>query len=215
MPPSTPARGGTLYRAVLALSLAAVGCALYGFLHLGLFLADEDSLQAADAILVLSGTSISRALEGADLYLDGYAPRIVLTRDQPPIGVPALAEQGILFITGVTRAHGVLLQLGIPNDAIIIPERIHANTAAEAVTLTEMAARERWARVIVVSSRYHLRRAAFALRRELRGTDVEILMRRTRYEAFEPDGWWRRRTDIRAVVEELPRLVAYVMGLGA
>jgi uncharacterized SAM-binding protein YcdF (DUF218 family) len=215
MPPSTPATGGTLRRAVLVLSLLAVGCSVYGVFHLGSFLSREDPLQPADAILVLSGSSMARPLEAADLYLAGYAPRIVLSRDQRPIGMPALAERGILFVTGAARTHGVFLQLGIPNEAIIIPDRIHTNTAVEAVTLREMAADERWNRVIVVSSAYHLRRAAFAFRRELRGTDVQILMRRTRYEDFEPDQWWRQRRDIRAVVEELPRLAAYVFGLGA
>jgi uncharacterized SAM-binding protein YcdF (DUF218 family) len=215
MPSPTPATGGTLRRAILVLFLLAVGCGVYGFFHLGSYLAAEDPLQPADAILILSGSAMSRPLEAADLYLAGYAPRIVLSRDQLPIGMPALAERGILFVTGAARTHGVFVQLGIPNEAIIIPERIHANTAAEAVTLKEMAADERWNRVIVVSSAYHLRRAAFAFRRELQGTDVQILMRRTRYETFEPDQWWRQRRDIRAVVEELPRLAAYVMGLGA
>ena len=212
MPPSTLTRGGILVRVAVSLSLLAVG---FGVFHVGSFLAKEDPLQPADAILILSGTSMSRPLEGADLYLEGYAPRIVLSRDQPPVGMPALAERGILFLNGATRTHGVFLQLGIPDEAIMIPERIHANTAAEAVTLREMAARERWNRVIVVSSAYHLRRAAFAFRRELRGTDVQVLMRRTRYEPYEPIEWWRQRRDIRAVVEELPRLAAYVIGLGA
>jgi uncharacterized SAM-binding protein YcdF (DUF218 family) len=197
------------------LFLLAAGCGVYGFFHLGSYLANEDPLQPADAILILSGSAMSRPLEAADLYLAGYAPRIVLSRDQLPIGMPALAERGILFVTGAARTHGVFVQLGIPSEGIIIPERIHANTAAEAVTLREMAADERWNLVIVVSSAYHLRRAAFAFRRELQGTDVQILMRRTRYENFEPDQWWRQRRDIRAVVEELPRLAAYVMGLGA
>ena len=85
---------------------------------------------------------MSRPLEGADLYLEGYAPRIVLSRDQPAVGMPALAERGILFVGNAARAHGVFLQGGVPDEAIIIPERIHANTAAEAVTLREMAARE-------------------------------------------------------------------------
>ena len=215
MPPSTPSRGGTRRLATIALLLLATGCGIYGFNHLGSFLAQEDDLLPADAILVLSGTAISRPLEGADLYLEGYAPRIVLSRDQPPIGMPALAARGILWLNGATRAHRVLLQLGIPDHAIIFPERIHTNTAAEASTLRDMATQEGWNRVIVVSSRYHLRRAAFAFRRELRGTDVQVLMRRTRHEDFEPEQWWRRRRDIRAVVEELPRLVAYALGLGA
>jgi len=215
MPPSTLTGGGTLRRVVLALSLLAVGFGVYGFLHLGSFLAKEDPLQPADAIVILSGTAMSRPLEGADLYLAGYAPLIVLSRAQPPIGKPALAERGILFIGGATRAYGMFLQLGIPDDAIVIPERIHANTAEEAANLREMAARDRWNRIIVVSSTYHLRRAAFAFRRELRGTDVQVLMRKTRHELFEPIEWWRQRRDIRAVAEEVPRLAAYVIGLGA
>ena len=115
----------------MSLSLLAVGFGVYGFFHVGSFLAKEDPLQPADAILILSGTSMSRPLEGANLYLEGYAPRIVLSRDQPPVGMPALAERGILFLNGATRTHGVFLQLGIPDEAIMIPERIHANTAAE------------------------------------------------------------------------------------
>ena len=65
-----------------------------------------------------------------------------------------------------------------------------------------------------MSSTYHLRRAAFAFRHELRGTDVQVLMRKTRYEPFEPIEWWRQRRDIRAVAEELPRLAVYFMRLG-
>ena len=215
MLPSTPAARGMLRRTLLAVSLAVVALGVYGFFQLGSFLAKEDRLQQADAILVLSGSAMTRPLEGADLYLEGYAPRIVLTRDQPAGGMPALAARGILFITPVTRTHGVLLQLGIPDAAIIIPDGVHRNTAAEAVTLREMATRESWRRVIIVSSRYHLRRAGFAFRRELRGTDIQILMRGTRFEDFDPSQWWRRRGDIRAIAGELPRLVAYVVGLGA
>ena len=69
--------------------------------------------------------------------------------------------------------------------------------------------------MIIVSSKYHLRRAAFAFQRELRETNVQIVMRSTRYEGFEPVQWWRRRGDIREIVAELPKLVAYVLGLGA
>ncbi|MBN4047989.1 YdcF family protein [bacterium AH-315-O15] len=215
MPPSRPAPGGTFRRTLLAVSLVVLALGLYGFVHLGSFLAKEDALQHADAVLVLSGSPMARPLEGADLYLAGYAPRIVLTRDQPAGGMPALAARGILFISPVTRAHGVFLQLGIPHEAIVVPARVHRSTAAEAVTLRELATREGWRRVIVVSSKYHLRRAGFALRRELRGTDIQTVMRSTRYEDFEPDQWWRRRGDIREIVRELPKLLAYLLGLGA
>lgn len=139
----------------------------------------------------------------------------MLPRQTPEGGERALVARGIPFAEDVTRARDAFLQLGVPDEAIAVPERIHLNTAAEAVTLRELAVRHSWHRVIVVSSKYHLRRAAFAFRRELRGTDVQVLMRSTRYEDFEPNQWWRRRRDVREIVAELPRLAAYVLGLGA
>ncbi len=215
MPPPTPAPRGTFRRTRLAVSLIVVALGLYGFFQLGPFLAKEDALQQADAILVLSGTPMRRPLEAADLYLAGYAPRIVLTRETEEGGASALAVRGIPFAEDVERTRGVFLQLGIPDEAIIIPQRIHDSTAAEAITLRELAARHGWRRVIVVSSKYHLRRSGFAFRRELQGTDIQTVMRGTRYDGLEPNQWWRRRADIREIIPELPKLVAYVLGLGA
>lgn len=216
MPPSSPASGGTFRRVfVIAACIAVLGLGACGFVELGPFLAQEDPLQKADAIVVLSGTPMRRPLEGADLYLAGYSPRIVLSRDTPEGGALALAERGIAFPHDVDRAREVLIQLGIPDDAIVIPQRIHDSTAAESVTLRELAQAHGWRRVIIVSSGYHLRRAAYAFRRELSGTGVEISMRATRYEEVEPDRWWRHRRDIREIVTEVPRLIAYVLGLGA
>ncbi len=215
MPPPTPAPGGTFHRTLLAVSLIVVAFGLYGFFQLGPFLAKEDALQQADAILVLSGTPMRRPLEAADLYLAGYAPRIVLTRQTQEGGERALAARGIPFAEDVERTRDAFLQLGIPDEAIIIPQRIHDNTAAEAITLRELAARHGWHRVIVVSSKYHLRRSGFAFRRELRATDIQTVMRGTRYEDLEPNQWWRRRRDVREIIPELPKLVAYVLGLGA
>jgi len=107
------------------------------------------------------------------------------------------------------------VSMGIPRDAIVIPDRRHDSTAAEAITLRELAARHRWRRVLVVTSNYHLRRAAFAVRRELRGTGVEVTMRGSRYDPLRPERWWSRRAEIRWVASEVPKLAAYLFGLGA
>lgn len=215
MPPSTTASGGTLRRTGLLVALAVIALGVYGFVQLGPFLAKEDALQKADAILALAGTSMRRPLQAADLYLAGYGSRIVLTRQTRDGGERALVERGIPFVEDVARARDVFLLLGIPDEAIVIPPRVHDSTAAEAITLRELAERRGWRRVIVVSSKYHLRRAGFAFRRELRGTSVQVTMRGTRYDGLEPNQWWRRRGDVREVVSEVPKLVAYVLGLGA
>ncbi len=215
MPPPTPAPGGALRRSLLAASFLVAALGIYGFFQLGPFLANEDALQQADAIMVLSGTPMRRPLEAADLFLAGYAPRIVLTRQTRDGGERALVARGVPFAEDVERTRGVFLQLGIPDEAIVVPDQIHDSTAAEAITLREWATRQGWRRVIIVSSKYHLRRAGFAFRRELRGTDIQTVMRGTRYDDLEPNRWWRQRGDIREIVSELPKLLAYVLGLGA
>jgi hypothetical protein len=73
-----------------------------------------------------------RPLEAADLYLAGYAPGIVLTRQTQEGGERALAARGIPFTEDVERIRGAFLRLSIPDEAIVIPERIHDSTAAGA-----------------------------------------------------------------------------------
>ena len=110
-----------------------------------------------------------------------------------------------------------MIKLGVPESAIILPARIHDNTAQEAETLHELARQRGWHRIIVVTSPYHLRRAGFAIRRELKGTGVAVAveMRGTRYEPANPARWWTSREDLRWVFDEGGKLVAYELGLGA
>ena len=215
MPPTAVRAGGTFRRIVVALVALILVTGVYAFIELGTFLAREDPLEKADAILVLSGTSMRRPLEGADLFLAGYGSRLVLTRQTRDGGELALAKRGVALPEDVELQRDVFVKLGVPEPSIIIPPRIHNSTAAEAVTLRELAAKYGWTTVIVVTSPYHLRRSGFALRRELRGTGVRVVMRRTRYEPVQPERWWGRRTDVRDVVSEIPKLVAYMAGLGA
>ena len=195
---------------ILALTLGA-----YGFAHLGRYLATEDPLEHADAIAVLAGTRMDRALEAVDVYQRGFAPRIVLTRMTPEQSFAVLAQRGIRVPADADSTRDVLEKLGVPADAILIPDRIHDNTAQETETLRELAIKNGWRRLIIVTSRYHLRRARFAATRELAHTGVEISMHGSRYESVTPDRWWTRRADWRWVMSESGKLVAYELGLGA
>jgi uncharacterized SAM-binding protein YcdF (DUF218 family) len=215
MPPPAVRAGGTIRRIIASLAVVLLIAGAYAFNELGSFLVHEDALEKADAIFVLSGTPMRRQLEAADLYLAGYGSRLVLTRQTRDGGELALVQRGVSMPEDVQIARDVFVKLGVPANAILIPAPIHDSTAAEAVTLRGLASTHRWRTVIVVTSPYHLRRAGFALRRELRDTGVRVIMRSTRYETAQPDIWWRRRTDIRNVVAEVPKLIAYVAGLGA
>jgi uncharacterized SAM-binding protein YcdF (DUF218 family) len=207
--------GGTRRRILVTVVAALLASAAYSFIELGSFLAREDDLRTSDAIFVLSGTKMTRPLEGADLYLKGYAPVLVMTRETIEPAVRVLRARGPAMPSDVERARDAFVQLGVPPTALILPDRIHDSTAAEAITLRELATRNGWHRVIVVTSMLHLRRAGFAMRRELRGTGVEVIMRGSRYDDATPARWWTNRGDIRDIIQEVPKLVAYLVGLGA
>ena len=175
----------------------------------------EDPLQRADAIAVLAGTSMDRPLEAADLYREGYAPRIVLTHRSPEASYETLAERGVAVSSEADEQREILVRIGVPTNAIVVPQRIHDNTAQEAQTFRALAVAHGWRRLIIVTSKYHLRRAGFAIRREMDGTDVQIEMHGTRYEEVHPDRWWTTRSDLRWVLDEGAKLIAYRLGLGA
>ena len=215
MPSPSSHTGQTFRRILVVAAFVALASGAYGFIHLGRFLAAEDPLQKADVRFVLAGSRMNRPLEAADLYKAGYAPRIVMTYERPEDSFAALRERGITIPPNADASRDVLIQLGVPAHAILIPPVIHDNTAQEAQTLRRIAMRNGWKRVVVVSSKYHLRRAGFAMRRELRGTGIEVVMRGARYGQEDPDHWWARRGDVRFILDEIPKLVAYELGLGA
>lgn len=202
-------------------SALAVGVLLFvllsvlGLVRFGRFLAHEDPLIKADAVFVLAGSEMERALEGADLYKAGWAPRIVQSYGLRDAGIAALARRGVQVPTSEDVARDALIRSGIPAEAFIVPPRIHDNTADEAATAHQLAQRYGWRRLIVVTSKYHLRRAGFAFRRELEGTGVEVVMRGSRYDASDPARWWASRGDIRWMLSEAPKFAAYLLGLGA
>jgi uncharacterized SAM-binding protein YcdF (DUF218 family) len=204
-----------VYRTQAVVLVITLAVSAYAFAHIGLYLTKEDPLRKADAIAVLAGTRMDRALEAADLYQSGYAPRIVITREKEERSFAVLAERGIPLEADEDVTFDVLQKLGVPAQAIIVPKTIHDNTAQEAQTLRQLAVNNHWRTLIVVTSNYHLRRAGFALRRELKDTGTEVVMHGTRYDEVNPVRWWTSRADWRWVIVEGGKLVAYELGLGA
>ncbi len=200
-------------RFLVVVSILLVALGVYACTQLGRFMSPEDPLVRADAIFVFAGNRVERPLEAAALFREGYAPTVVVTRANIDLSIERLQAQGVTVATEFDLTKALLRQFGVPDSALITPAFSHDNTGEEARTLRELATRHKWRRVIVVSSRYHLRRVGLACRRALRGTGVEVLTRGTRYDPATPDGWWTRRSDVRWLASEVPKLVAYALGL--
>ena len=202
---------------VRTIRFAAAAAALAAILFLpfaGRFLARADPLQRADLIMVLGGARIERWLEAVDLYKEGWAPRLVLS---PGLVSPLeiqLQARGVRYPREGDLARDAILALGIPSEAVMVLPNGVDNTAAEAALLRKTYPPGAIHRVIVVTSSYHALRAGYAFRREFASTGIEIIVRASRYDRAEPSRWWRHRQDIRFMMSELPKLAAYVAGLG-
>ena len=202
-------------RGIVVAFLALMAGGVWLLLEGGRFLQHEDPLEHADAIVVLAGTRLERPLEGADLYKAGWAPLIVISPGRPEPSVRMIRARGIPFPLESEQQRDTLIRLGVPASAIMADDGFVDNTASEANLVRDLVIARHWHRVIVVTSKFHVRRAGFAFRRGLEGTGARPLMRASHYDPSDPANWWRTRADVRFGLSEWGKLVLYWLGLGA
>jgi uncharacterized SAM-binding protein YcdF (DUF218 family) len=211
-------RGAARLRPLACRTLTiAVASALLGVIlflpFAGRFFDDEDPLARADVIMVLAGTRVERWLEAVDLYREGWAPRIVISPGPVARIEEQLRARGVSYPREGDLAREATLALGVPAEAVTVLPNGVDNTAQEAAALRRLPGPQP-SRVIVITSTYHTRRAKFAFRRAFAGSQVTVLVRASRYGESDPARWWRQRSDIRHILSELPKYLAYVVGLG-
>lgn len=203
-----------LIRTTKLVSIIAAGAVLVLLPFAGVFLVDEDPLEKSDLIFVLGGARVERWLEGVELYKEGWAPKLLLSAGSIEPIERQLRERGVTYPREGDLARAAVIALGVPASAVSVLPEPTDNTAAEAAAVRGIMTAERLRSVIVVTSSYHTRRAGFAFRRAFANTPLRVGIRPTRYSSARPWRWWRSRSDIRFVISELPKLAAYVVGLG-
>ena len=198
-------RGALLTAPVLLILLIALP-------RLGGWLVAEDPLEKADAILVLGGTMYERPLEAADLYREGWAPRLFLIRELADWGERELLTRGIPYLRAIDIQVDTLQKLGVPREAITVLEQANS-TAQEADYAYDLVMRERFANVIIVTSKQHTRRARLVMRRRLDETGAHVIVRASRYDRADVDRWWANRSTLRFTLFETQRLIGYWIGV--
>jgi uncharacterized SAM-binding protein YcdF (DUF218 family) len=192
--------------------LAAAALVLYALTPamlraVGAQLIHEDPLVHADAIIVLA-PYLDRVMEAADLYKQGYAALVILTR-----GTREPAEQELidrhLVESSEERRRGVLMALGVPADAIVLLDPLADSTADEARAFAQWATRHPIRKLIVVTSPLHTGRSRLTFRRAVENLPIDVIVRPTTRNVFRSDTWWRRRDTFRDGLIELQKLVYY------
>lgn len=194
--------------------LAVAGWALHGpvLRAVAYALVVEDALADADALVVVAGGSPFREQAVADLFKQGWAPRVIVSRPVNPPSVAALLEMGVRRLDARGESHAALLRLGIPAAAIVTVERTAQNTEDELAVVRQEARAAGWRRLILVSSPDHTRRVKTIWYRH--GADgIQAIVRASPYGPFPRDGWWRERRMAERVLHEYLGLTALYLGV--
>jgi uncharacterized SAM-binding protein YcdF (DUF218 family) len=155
----------------------------------------RDSPAPADAAIVLAGDpDYERTKSAARLLLRGEAGLLVLTGGEPGPGDSA------------ESLRQVALALGVPPDRIRM-EQVSHSTHEAMVAVRAFVERDGIRSLVVVTSPYHQRRAAWAARRTL--ANIRVISRPAEPSSWRPDGWWKTRRGRRIVFGEYAKLVYY------
>jgi uncharacterized SAM-binding protein YcdF (DUF218 family) len=162
------------------------------------WLVARDKLAApVDAALVLAGDpDYERTRTACRLVLAGEARLLVLTGGEPGPGDSA------------ESLRAVALRLGVPEGRIRM-EQVSHSTRQSMEAVRPILESEGVRTVVVVTSPYHQRRAAWAARRALPG--VRVWSQPAEPSAWTPEEWWRTRWGRRIVLMEYGKLAYYIL----
>ena len=167
----------------------------------GRFLVMSDPPEHTDAIVVLAGSYPDRILEAVELYRAGYAPRIIICREPDSAAFRRIDELGVKIPRPHEVNRMVAEQLGVPPAAIAVLERAGDSTYAEAEAVLSEVERLGYHSILLVTSKYHTRRAA-EIYRLLAAGQVKVIVRPAETDEFHSDEWWRDRISTRRLIIE-------------
>lgn len=180
--------------------------------RLGNYLIATDPLAQADAIEVLAGGEISRCKTAAELFRQGWAPRILITKDIYLENKDELIRYGIPVLESHDRCLAVLAYYKVPRNAVEVLDGNNESTADEAQKLLEYLKSRGMRRLLVVTSNFHTRRAVILFRRVFQDAGIDVLVQATPPDIhFDPKEWWTRRRDAKTLLWEYQKLAFYVV----
>jgi uncharacterized SAM-binding protein YcdF (DUF218 family) len=178
--------------------------------RLGEYLIAAEPPHAADAIVVLAGSTPDRILEAVDLYKEGYAPLIALTQGSDSPGIAELRARGGRMEEPHELNRSIAVQLGVPPEAVHIVKGGAGGTLLEARAVLQELRRIGVDDALIVTSKMHTRRASW-IYRAVAGEEMRITTCAARHDPYDPSRWWHSRGQTRRVVIEYQKLLIYLL----
>ena len=194
------------------LTILALITGIIAFPVLGRWLQYQNGPEKADIIVPLGG-DLHRLITAAELYKEGFAPKILLgnQRARPPSPlIPILVEMGYRYpqIEPLEFQIRVLEHLGVPRSAIESFGKELDSTAEEAEALKRLLDNQS-ATVLLVTSSYQARRAKIIFERRMPHYQLLIVWAQ---EERLPRQWWSDKDSAVTTVTEIAKLLHYFAG---
>jgi len=155
----------------------------------------------ADAIVLLLGGMSGRPERAAELYRQGYAPRILIG-ESGTIGRSSLNES--------KDTRRILIEEGVPASAItILPPPVVTSTFMEAAAVRRYAETHPLRRIIVVTTAFHTRRGRWIFGKVLSGTGIDIRAAAARHPLFDESDWYRSDEGLVTYLNETIKTLYY------
>ena len=190
-----------------------VGAPVYGpplLTQAGTYLVTHETPVKADAIVVLSGEVPARAMAAADLFRQGTGMTVFVSPGNiSSIWKRAVHELGVDLPDDSEMNRRVLMRLGVPAAAIQKIDEADG-TLGEARALFSIAQRSGFTRILVVTSKYHTRRAG-KIFRWVFGDTMSVQVIGSSYDDFDPARWWDNRLDTYHVIMEYQKMMLFML----
>jgi uncharacterized SAM-binding protein YcdF (DUF218 family) len=166
--------------------------------------------QQADVIVILANweDTIIRVKAGADLYKEEVAKMIFVPRMEQMAGLEEAKKQGINIPENRDLVVTTLQGLGVPLYAIETSSQEVTNTWDEALEVRSLVEQKHYKSVVLVTSKYHSRRAYLIFKDALKDKATVISVP-SPYDSSNPESWWKRNEDAKRVILEYSKLLVY------
>ena len=196
---------------LLIVIFVAVMVFMGGCRKAGIWLVKDDHPGQADVMVMLMGSIPDRVLQVADLFDRGISGRILMVEESMG-DYRSLEERGVQVVKNSARAGKALVDLGIPEERILIIPGETVSTQEEAIqTRDYLGTHTEIKSVLLVSSSSHMRRASIIFTSAFKQMEnpVTVYSSPSSYTKFNPTKWWRHREDIQHVVMEYMKMGSF------
>ena len=179
----------------------------------GTWLVKKDTLENADAIVMLMGTIADRVLEVSDLYNNNKMADKVIIVNESMGPYKMLESKGIHIISNSDQVHDAFIAMEIPEDSIIVLPGDATSTLMEAMIIRDfLKVNPTIDTLILVSSSEHMRRASMIFKTALKNNkSVKVLSCPSSYTDFNAEKWWKDKEGIQRVVAEYVRIAYFLL----